>query len=311
MNFQQLKYVLAVHKHKHFGMAAESCHITQATLSAMIKKLEEELNIHLFDRSKHPVKTTERGEEFVVIANKILYHENQLMQLNQDQEDLAGTLRIGIIPTVANALLPLILPTLLENNPALKLSVSEITTEDILQQLTMDNIDLGILSTPLENQDFDETILYYEPMMVYGIADSSKNYISSSDVKDKQVWLLEEGHCFRNQAITICEIKEKELESKNLTFAGSSFETLLNLTDKFGGYTLVPELYYKELSPSRKKRTRHFQPPIPVREISIVSYRPYVKNKAVEYLKATIQSIVQGHLTSKDYKNSDLEIIGI
>ncbi len=311
MNFQQLKYVLAVHKHKHFGLAAESCHITQATLSAMIKKIEHELDLTLFDRSRHPIKTTEQGEAFIQVAKKIIVKEKELRSINDNNDSLNGTLRVGVIPTIANSLLPIILPQLLKENPHLKLKIAEITTENILHQLSMDKIDIGILATPLDNEDFEETILYYEPMMVYGISEQNKGYVSSEDVRDKNVWLLEEGHCFRNQAVTICEIQEKQMNKSNLDFEGSSFDTLLNLTDTFGGYTLIPELYYNDLNTKKKQKTKHFQKPIPVREVSLVTYYPVVKGQSARYLKKLIQDKVIPKLSTKNYKNSDLEIIGI
>ena len=187
MNFQQLKYVLAVHKHKHFGMAAESCHVTQATLSAMIKKLEQSLDFEIFDRTKHPIRTTDQGELLTKLAKKILYYESEIKALSQNKISIEGDLNIGIIPTVASTLLPIILPAITANLPKLKLKISEVTTEEILQQLTMDKIDLGILATPLQNDDFSEQILYYEPMMIYGIGDHGKSYVTSSDVQDKPV----------------------------------------------------------------------------------------------------------------------------
>jgi LysR family hydrogen peroxide-inducible transcriptional activator len=311
MNFQQIKYVLAVDQHKHFGLAAESCHITQATLSAMIKKLEHELSLELFDRSKHPIKTTDQGEAFIGIAKKILYFENEIRAISQKNMPLAGDLSIGIIPTVANTLLPIILPAITSAFPELRLKITEITTEEILQHLLMDKLDLGILATPLDNDDFDETILYYEPMMIYGIADQQKGYVSSEDVKDKRIWLLEEGHCFRNQVMTICEIREKEMHNSNLEFEGSSFDTLLNLTDTFGGYTMIPELYYKGLAKEKQARAKYFQPPVPVREISIVSYRPSVKANAVSYLKGLITELISNKVSTSKYQNHELDIIGI
>lgn len=311
MNFQQLKYAIAVHKHKHFGMAADSCHITQATLSAMLKKLEKELALELFDRSRHPIKTTDQGESFIRLAKKILHYENEIHAISQQQTTLEGELKVGIIPTVASTLLPIILPAITETLPKLKLRVSEITTDEILQQLSMDKIDIGILATPLHDEDFTEHILYYEPMMIYGIGDKNKTYVTSNDVQDKKIWLLEEGHCFRNQAKTICEIREKELYDTNLEFEGSSFETLLNLTDTFGGYTLIPELYYRQLTEEKKLRSKYFQAPIPVREISIVSYRPSVKAHTVAYLKELITGLVNDKLSTKQYQNHELDIIGI
>ncbi len=311
MNFQQLEYVMAVHKHKHFGIAADSCHITQATLSAMIKKLEEELKVLLFDRSRKPIQTTDMGLQFIETARTILQQKELLFSLNKQTEKLEGKLSIGIIPTVANSLLPIILPSILKENQKLQLTISEITTEEIKTQLIMDKIDIGILATPINDKQFDEHILYYEPMMIYGILDKKKEYVNSKDIKNGNIWLLEEGHCFRNQALTVCEIKEKELSPSNLNFMGSSFETLLNLTDKFGGYTLVPELYYKNMPKQKQNKTKHFQKPIPVREISIVTYRHFAKNQTIKYLTSLIQALVNTNLSTKSYKNKDLDIIGI
>ncbi len=302
---------MAVHKHKHFGIAADSCHITQATLSAMIKKLEEELKVLLFDRSRKPIQTTDMGLQFIETARTILQQKELLFSLNKQTEKLEGKLSIGIIPTVANSLLPIILPSILKENQKLQLTISEITTEEIKTQLIMDKIDIGILATPINDKQFDEHILYYEPMMIYGILDKKKEYVNSKDIKNGNIWLLEEGHCFRNQALTVCEIKEKELSPSNLNFMGSSFETLLNLTDKFGGYTLVPELYYKNMPKQKQNKTKHFQKPIPVREISIVTYRHFAKNQTIKYLTSLIQALVNTNLSTKSYKNKDLDIIGI
>lgn len=311
MNFQQFEYVLAVHQHKHFGQAAESCHITQATLSAMIKRLEEELGIVLFDRTRLPVKTTDVGLQFIELAKEMLVTRSKMQNLNDSSiTELKGELTIGIIPTIANSLLPMILPTLLKENPKLKLTIVEITTEDIVQQLKKDKIDLGILATPLAEQMMEETVLYYEAMMVYGGKGQQKKYITSQDIRNQKIWLLEEGNCFREQSLTICDMKEKEMEKSNLNFEGSSFETLLNLTDKFGGFTLVPELYFNGMSEQKKKLTKPFKPPIPVREISLVSHRPFAKSQTIDYLSKLIQLQVVEHLSTQKCKAKDLEIVG-
>ncbi len=312
MNFQQLDYVLAVHEQRHFGRAAESCHVTQATLSAMIKKLEEELSITIFDRSHQPVQTTDKGMELIKLARKILGHRNELIALGKASPTaLEGSLHLGVIPTVANSLLPIILPRILDENPGLQLTVSEITTEEIAQQLKQDKIDIGLLATPLEDQQLEETILYYEPMMLYGVSDSQKKYVSGKDVRNRKIWLLEEGNCFRSQSMSICNIKEKELAESNLQFEGSSFDTLLNLTDRFGGYTLVPELYYHSLPKKKRRLTKPFETPIPVREISLVQYRPYAKKQTVEFLARLIKEEIKGHLSSEEYSAKELAIIGI
>lgn len=311
MNFQQLEYVIAVHKAQQFFQAAEDCNITQATLSAMIRKLEAELDITLFDRSRKPVKTTQEGLAFIEIAKSILSQRDTLFTLSTKEQKLKGSLSIGIIPTIATSLLPIILPTILEENPDLNLKVIELTTDEIKKQLLTDKLDLGIFATPGGEDDLEEQIMYYEPMMVYGILDSAKEFVSSEDVKEGQVWLLEEGHCFRNQVMTICEIREKKLAHQNLEFRGSAFETLLNLTDRFGGYTLLPELYYQSLREDRKIKTKHFQKPLPVREISLVSYRSSGQKYAIDYLSSLISRLVKDKLSSSSLSNQDMDVIGI
>lgn len=314
MNFQQLEYALAVHRTKHFGRAAESCNITQATLSAMIKKLEDELNIQIFDRSRHPIQTTDDGMILLKTAEEILAKQQELFHLGQmDVQELVGEIRLGIIPTVANSLLPLILPSILENHPKLKLTISEITTDEILHQLAHNQIDLGLLSTPIEDlsEAYEEQILYYEAMMVYGISESDKGFVSSKDVENKKVWLLEEGHCFRSQSMTLCKVREKKEQTENLQFKSNSFETLLNLSDQMGGLTLVPELYYNNLSDQRKSKTQFFQKPIPVREISLLAIKPISKKRSMLKLAELIQGIVTPQLKTAEFKNKDLNIIGI
>jgi len=314
MNFQQLEYILAVHRTKHFGKAAESCNITQATLSAMIKKLEKELSVQIFDRSRHPIQTTDDGILLLKKAEDILAKQQELFHLGQmDTGEMMGEIRLGVIPTVANSLLALFLPSLLSQHPKLKLIISEITTDEIVYQLAHNQIDFGILSTPIENlsEAYEEQILYYEAMMVYGIESSEKGFVSSKDVENKKVWLLEEGHCFRSQSMTLCKIREKKEQTENLQFKSNSFETLLNLSDQMGGLTLVPELYYNNLSARRKAKTQFFQKPIPVREISLLAIQPISKKRSMQKLAELIQGIVRPQLKTAAFKNKDLNIIGI
>lgn len=312
MNFAQLEYVLAVHQHKHFSNAAYSCDITQATLSAMIKKLENELGYLIFERSSQPIQTTSEGLAFIEIATQILGLKKKALEIDiQPLSSLEGKLRVGIIPTIANSLLPIILPELIESNPKLMLEIVEITTEEIKNQLLTNDIDLAIAATPLENDLFEEEVMYYEPMMVYGSSYENKKYVSSEEIREGKIWLLEEGHCFRNQVMTLCEIKEKPQVGEQLTFQGNSFDTLINLSEQLGGYTLVPELFFQSMPDSRQKKTKHFQKPIPVREISLVTYRLHTPKPTIYYLQEFIKSRIAHRLSSQHFKNSELDIIGI
>jgi len=312
MNFQQLEYILALDEHKQFSEAAFSCNVTQATLSAMIIKMEKEIGFQIFDRTTKPVTTTELGQAVVSKAREILSVKRSIPELGRSMpQALSGKLILGIIPTVANSLLSRILPVLLERNPNLRLEVKEITTEEIMRQLKRGTIDLGIAATPLEDENIQEEILYYEPMLVYGADSMNKKYILTDDLLHEKTWLLEEGHCFREQVATVCGLQKKETDVENLAFEGNSFETLLSMVDAFGGHTLVPELYFLDMDEKMKLRTKRFRKPIPVREISIVSYAPAHRNLTVRYLAELIRNQIQPLLSTDHYSNKDLRMVGI
>lgn len=311
MNFQQLEYVLAVASEGHFGRASEVCNVTQATLSAMIKKLEQELNVVLLDRTKHPVQLTEDGLSFLPIAKRILGARAELSALSSEPVlALDGVLKLGVIPTIAPSLMPLILPVLLMRNPGLKVEVQELVTSEIEHQIASGALDFGIMATPSGRDDLEENVLYYESMMVYGVKKEGLAFVSPADL-DAQVWLLERGNCFREQSLTVCNIQKQEGRSEKLSYDGGSFHSLISLTDTLGGYTLVPELWVDQLSAAQQKQVRPFQKPFPVREVSLVSYKPYLKRKTATYLMETIQDIMQGKLSTAAMPNRDLSIIGI
>lgn len=312
MNFQQLEYIIAVDQHKHFGKAADQCHITQATLSAMIKKLETELDVIIFDRKKQPTLTTETGKLIVQQAKDLLNKRDELVHLSKHkQKALCGKISLGIIPTVASTFLPLILPKLLQLYPNLELSVSEVSTDEMIQLIETNQLDMGILATPLNTSDLIEEILYYESMLVYGAQEINKQTVTTSDLSNSHIWLLEEGNCFRTQSISLCDIKEAQSKNAQLKLESSSFDTLINLTDKFGGFTLLPELYQKTLSTAKKKKIKHFSKPIPVREISLVYSRPYALKNSVIQLADLIRATIPQLLQTANHNAKDLSILGI
>lgn len=312
MNLQQLEYIVAVDRLKNFSQAAESCHVTQATLSAMIKKLEEEIGLIIFDRKVSPVITTDDGRRVIEQARMALYHTQQLADLsNQLKSTVEGELYIGIIPTVANTLLPLVLKPLLDLYPNLRLHIHELTTENVVARLKNGSLDMGIVATPLKETQIEESILFYEAMFVYGSTGPESSYVVTEDLQDQQVWLLEEGHCFRDQTIDVCKLKKSHALPANLEFEGNSFDTLLNITDAFGGITLIPELYYAQLPELRKQKTKPFKVPIPVREISLVYYRPHARLRVINQLSEDIRGLMKGKLMASNYRNHELSIIGI
>lgn len=312
MNIQQLEYIVAVDQFKNFSKAADHCYITQATLSTMIKKLEEELNVVIFDRKNNPVMTTDEGKGIIAQAVKILQETYRLKEIAKNNiHEISGTIKIGIIPTIANSLLPIVLMPLLKKFPDLMIEMYEITTQNILKQLKEGTIDMGILATPLDTEEIEEEILYYETLMVYGALNNDTQFIIPEDIKKDKIWLLEEGNCLRNQVINLCSLRKKEVMPLNLKFDAHSFGTLLNMVDQLGGLTLIPELYYQSLSEVRKAKVKFFKSPIPVREVSIVFYRPFAKKNTIEAIAQVIRSLVQPLLMTNQYKNSELDIVKI
>jgi LysR family hydrogen peroxide-inducible transcriptional activator len=312
MNLQQLEYIVALDKYKNFSKAAESCFITQATLSTMVKKLEEELEVVLFDRKTNPILTTDCGRELIKEAQEILYHSKKLKEYSsQLKGKIEGELRIGIIPTIAGNLLHRVLPTLLLKYPFLKLDIQEITTENIVQKLKMGELDAGILSTPLATKDLEEEILYYEKLMVYGKVKNSKTkYLKPTDIVKENVWMLEQGNCLTEQIINVCSLTPKEI-NKNLKLNPNSFDSLLNIVDTLEGLTLIPELYFADLSKERKLLVKDFKVPFPVREISLVFYRPYAKSRLINAVAKEIKELIVPVLQTSKLKNVEMLIAKI
>jgi LysR family hydrogen peroxide-inducible transcriptional activator len=312
MNLQQLEYIVAVDTHRHFVKAAEHCYVTQATLSMMIKKLEEELGIKIFDRSKVPVMPTDIGTSIIEQARVTLKESKKIEEIVSHQKGtLKGHLRIGIIPTLAPYLLPLFLPEFLEHYPLVKLHISELNTDTIIKELEAQHLDAGILATPLNRQALTETPLFYEQFVVYispGNKLIRKKYMLPGDLDINQLWLLEEGHCLRNQVLNLCELKKRESELHHLDYEAGSIETLRKLVKINQGITIIPELAISDLPEQELDCVRYFKPPAPVREISIVTYRHYVKQRLIEALqKMIVKQLPEAMLHSKQKRITEIE----
>lgn len=304
MNLQQLEYIVSVDTHRHFEKAAGQCFVTQATLSLMIKKLEQELDVILFDRSKQPVVPTETGKAIIEQARVILKETQQLKLLSREAKlGIAGELRIGVIPTVAPYLLPLFLTAFLKKFPAVKLKIVEQTTEHLLRLLSSDKLDVAIMATPLAEKGYSETHLFYEEFKVY-VAETNrslkKKYILAEDIDINKLWLLEEGHCLRSQVLNLCEIQKQQAIVHHLDYETGSIESLLKITEVNGGITIVPELATIHFEKKAKEKLRHFKPPVPVREISLVTYRHFVKKGLLQVLEKSIVEAVKAYLPQKE-----------
>lgn len=311
MNLQQLEYLIAVDKSGSFSKAAELCFVTQATLSTMVKRLEEELDIVLFDRSSSPVLATDAARPIIELAQRAVAAVNDIRDVSGVMKGkVEGRIKLGVIPTVANSVLPLIMKSLLEKYPDVVLEIREITTQSILKQLKSGEIDVGLLSTPIkEGEGFVEQVLYYEALFVYGKPVSRvKKFVMPKEIVKEKVWLLEEGHCLREQFLNLCSLKKKRMGDQ-LIFESNSFDTLLNMADEFGGLTVLPELYVRSMSPERKKKVFQFVAPYPVREISLVVSRPFVKARLVQVLADEIKRVILPLLITESIKKSDQVIV--
>ncbi len=299
MNIQQLQYIIALDRYKNFTKASQACFITQATMSTMIRRLEEELKVVIFDRKANPIITTDIGKEIIAEAEKALVHIKRMTEVAKE-DVYEGPVRIGIIPTVANSLLPKVLKPWMEEFPNLEFIISESTTEHLISQLKEDQLDFGIVSTPIPAKGFYTEVLYYEPLKVYGRISTNKKYLASSDLQNETNWLLEDGHCIKDQIMSYCSLQNKDNQLSNLRFQSHSFETLLNMVDSFGGLTILPELYIQNLPDEFQSRIMEFEKPYPVREVSLIAYRTEVKSNLGKELAEKIRETVNLDIPLKD-----------
>lgn len=292
MNLQQLEYIVAVDTHRHFANAAEKSFVTQATLSMMIKKLEDEIGIKIFDRSRQPVIPTKEGEEFIVRAKQVLADVKRLKDFTEEiKGEIAGDIHLGIIPTLAPYLLPIFLKNFISKYPRLNIFIKELITDDIIDHIKNGELDLGLVATPLNEPSIKEYPLFYEEFFAYSALGENlplKKYLMPQMIDFRRLWLLEEGHCFRSQVLNLCELKKKDVQNENIHYEAGSIETLINLVDKYQGITIVPHLAVLNLKPSQKKKIREFANPKPVREISIIAGNNFARTKVLERLKEEI-----------------------
>lgn len=310
----QLEYLKAVNSLGHFGRAAQECNVSQPTLSIQIQKLEEELDVIIFDRSKKPIIATEVGKDILSQVNLILKEHKKLYHLaNLGSTEPKGDFHLAVIPTLAPSLIPLFVVEFSKKYPQVRLKINEYKTEDIIRMLVDDEIDAGLLVTPLEDSRLLERHLFFEPFYAYvskqhGL--NKKKQISESDLEVDGLWLLEEGHCFRNQVLKVCSQEKKNSVLNNVEFSSGNLETLKNLVKNNCGYTLLPELAVASLSTEEKTAyIRKFKKPAPTREVSLVYSRSFLKANIINSLEEVIIKSLPKKI--KSLKRRDVEVIDI
>lgn len=310
----QLEYIVAVDKHKHFGRAAEACHVSQPSLSMLIQKLEDELETVVFDRSKKPIKTTKLGQAIVDQAKVVLGESQRLLSLKSMKDtEVSGEYRLGVIPTLAPYVIPLFISKFAKAYPMVDLKIEELKTTEIMAALDSDYIDAGLLVTPLNETRFEEKVLFYEPFYLY-VGEKHPFYkrarIREAELKPSEIWLLGEGHCLRNQVVRLCDISKVGGVFKNIHFESGNLETLKRLVDNSDAYTLMPHLAvadYKDAA--TKKKVKPFLKPVPTREVSLVFRRKQLRRDILEALSETIVQSVPKMLF--DLQEHDIEIVNI
>lgn len=298
MNIQQLDYIVAVDTYRHFSRAAEACFVTQPTLSMMIQKLEDELGVKVFDRSKSPVAPTAIGEKIIEQARIVISQVGQITQIiDQERGIISGTFRLGIIPTVAPYLLPRLMHIYATNSKDIRICVEETTTAQAIEKLHKAELDGAILATPLNESALNESPLYYERFFAY-ISPSekalyAKTSLEESDLTAAKLWMLDEVHCFRTQILHLCNLRETRRQPSNIfTYEAGSIDTLINIIDQNEGLTIIPEMALDNLSEAQRKNVRPFTHTTPVREISLVTHKDFIRDNAVKAIKDKINEAI-------------------
>lgn len=305
MTITQLHYVLAVAEHQNFTKAAEKCFVTQPTLSMQIQKLEDELDILIFDRSKKPIELTEVGKKLVKQAKNIVNESHRIQDIiDQEKGFVGGEFKLGIIPTIMPTLLPMFLKNFIRKYPKVNLSIEELTTDEIISRINDGHLDAAIVATPLEQESIKERVIYYEPFVGYVPPShrlSSLKELDSSDLDIEDILLLEDGHCFREGVINLCRtFKANEIEHFQLE--SGSFETLIKLSNEGLGMTLLPYLHTLDIHERDKSKLRYFKEPSPAREVSLIYHQSELKMHLIDVLYNLISSIVRGAIAFQDVK---------
>lgn len=299
MTLQQLEYVIALDEHRHYVTAAAHCYVSQPNLTMQIKRLEEELGVRIFDRDKKPLEPTEIGKEVIARSRQILRETRRLIEfVNHEKESIEGEFHMGIIPTLAPYLLPRFLPSFMKENPLVHLKIQELQTSQIINRLETGMLDVGLLATPLHLNSIREIPLFYEPFLLY-LPDNhcfiGEKLILAEDLDPREILVLDEGHCFRDQALSICGTKNSS--SIGFDYQSGSIEALKNLVQEGIGYTLVPEL--SVIHELKSPHIRRFIQPEPVREVSMVVHNSYIKESFLESLKSAIHQVIPPRLLKK------------
>ena len=305
MTITQLYYVLAVAENQNFTKAAEKCFVTQPTLSMQIQKLEDQLDVLIFDRTKKPIELTDVGRKIVNQARTILNESYRIQDIVDQQKGfIGGEFKLGIIPTVMPTLLPMFLTNFIKKHPKVKLKIEELTTEEIISRINDGHLDAAIAATPLEDENIKERVLYFEPFVGYipknhRLHNHKKIDVSDLDIDD--MLLLEDGHCFRDGVINLCKAFKNQTDDQFQLESGS-IETLIKLSNEGLGMTLLPYLHTLDINDKEKENLHHFIEPSPAREVSLIYHKSELKMQIIEALQDVISGVIRGAIAFQNVK---------
>lgn len=300
----QLEYIVAIDNYRHFAQAADHCFVTQPTLSMQVKKMEDNLGVKIFDRSKQPVVPTDIGLRIIQQARITLYESGKINELvRQFTGDVSGDLSIGIIPTLSPYLLPLFAGNFKRKYPLVNIRIEELLTNQIAEKLKTDQLDVGIFVTPFNDQSIVEQPVFYEELLGYAHPDHPllrQEKVEINDVTNYDVWLLGDGHCFRNQVINLCSASNRINHELPFGFESGSLETLIRLINREGGFTIIPELAIAEGLNVPQTQIFRFSQTKPIREISICYSRLFTKRRLIQLLADEIAISVPKAMLNKN-----------
>lgn len=313
MNIQQLEYIIAVDNHRHFAKAAEASFVTQPTLSMMIQKLEDELGVKIFDRSQLPVQPTVIGTQIINQARVIVSQVKQIKEIIQEEKGIVqGVFKLGIIPTIAPYLLPKLMKAHDENGYDIVLVIEETTTGQIVEKLLNGALDGAILATPLKNEKITEHPIYYERFYAYVSPRETSLYakkeLEEDDLNINRLWLLEEVHCFRGQILRICNMRKRKSSHSLFSYEAGSISTLINIVDNNSGLTIIPEMAIEELNERQKRNVRPLKGISPVREVSLVTRREFLRERVLDIITSEVKQSVPQALLNPELRKFIIDI---
>lgn len=292
MTLQQMEYIVALDKYRHFVLAAESCGVTQPTLSALIQKLEEELDVKIFNRDRKQVTPTDIGEKIIRQARTALNEAYRIREVVADETSTTnGNLRIGILPTIAPYLVPDLIHHFRKSFPNVNLYIDEKENESLVKDLELGNIDMAITTLPESSKGLLEIPVYVERFVAYFSEKCSKaqQFISKGEIPAEQIWILKEGHCLPHSGLNLC----KNGQFGNHIYQAGSIETLIRIVDKNGGYTIIPELHLRFLNDKQKEKVLPLQVNPPAqRQVSLLVKEDFVRERMMQAVLDVLQQII-------------------